>query len=112
MKRRPKEKKTFLDTLILRKPGGSVKLLVYRKNTHTDQYLNFHSHHPIHHKLGVLRTLMDRCESLVTEDKDKVNEERHIQQALTKCGYPKWTIDKVKRSMKNKKDQDHQKGLK
>ena len=40
---------------------------------------------------------------LVTEDQDKVNEEKHIQQALTKCGYPKWTIDKVKRSMKKKK---------
>ena len=93
----------FLDTLIVRKPDGSVKLLVYRKSTHTDQYLNFHSHHPIYHKLGVVRTLMDRCESLVTEDQDKVNEEKHIQQALTKCGYPKWTIDKVKRSMKKKK---------
>ena len=32
-----------------------------------------------------------------------MNEENHTQQALTKCGYPKWTIDKVKRSMKNKK---------
>ena len=40
---------------------------------------------------------------LVTEDQDKVNEEKHIRQALTKCGYPKWTIEKVKRYMKNKK---------
>ena len=57
----------FLDTLIVRKEDGSVKLLVYRKKTHT--YLDFSSHHPLHQKLGVIRTLLDRCHSLVTEDK-------------------------------------------
>ena len=61
----------FLDTLIVRRENGSVQLLVYRKKTHTDQYLNFDSHHPLHHKLGVVRTLLDRCETVVTEEGDK-----------------------------------------
>ena len=61
----------FLDTLIVKKPDGHVKLLIYRKQTHTDQYLNFDSHHPLQHKLSVIRTLLDRCENIVTEEEDR-----------------------------------------
>ena len=92
----------FLDTLIVRKPDGTVKLLVYRKATHTDQYLNFTSHHPLHHKLGVIRTLLDRMDRVVTEDEDKRHEEETIKKALSMCGYPSWTFDKVKTTMQNK----------
>jgi len=37
----------FLDMLIVRQLDGHVKLQVFRKKTHTDQYLHFTSHHPI-----------------------------------------------------------------
>ena len=50
-------KLSFLDLLIVRNEVGDVKLQIYRKLTHTDQYLNFCSHHPIEHKLSVVRTL-------------------------------------------------------
>ncbi|XP_072025294.1 uncharacterized protein [Amphiura filiformis] len=92
----------FLDTLIVRKADGSVKLLVYRKVTHTDQYLNFESHHPIHHKLGVVRTLLDRMNSIVTEEEDRKQEEEKIKQALGRCGYPGWTFKQVKEKMVKK----------
>ena len=34
----------FLDTL-LKRNNGKISVLVYRKPTHTDQYLNYSSHH-------------------------------------------------------------------
>ena len=76
----------FLDTLITRKTDGTVKLLVYRKKTHTDQYLDFSSHHPLQLKMSCVRTLLDRCYSLVTEEEDRTNKEKHIKDALVQCG--------------------------
>ena len=86
----------FLDIEISRKHDGSLKLSIYRKATHTNQYLQFQSHHPLHQKLGVVRTLLDRKDNIVTEDPDKGKEEHVIREALSNCGYPKWAIDKVK----------------
>jgi hypothetical protein len=96
----------FLDTLIVRKQDGSVKLMVYRKPTHTDQYLNYQSHHPLHQKLGVIRTLYDRKDSIITEEEDKIAEERKIQEAMKVCGYPEWTFDKVKDERQKAKDKN------
>ena len=77
----------MLDTLIHRKEDGSTKIIIYRKPTHTDQYLLMDSHHPLQHKLGVIRTLMHRAETLVTEEEDKVLEIEKIRKALGVCGY-------------------------
>ena len=92
----------FLDTLIVRKPDGSVKLLVYMKTTHTDQYLNFASHHPLNHKLGVVRMLLDRMDRIVTEDVDKQKEEATIKKALGTATIRGLSI-KWKKKMQNKK---------
>ena len=108
----------FLDTEISRKPDGSLKLSIYRKATHTNQYLQFQSHHPLHQKLGVVRTLLDRKDNIVTEDPDKEKEEHVIREALSNCGYPKWAIDKVKDKrqtpkikQKSTKNEEKSKGL-
>ena len=103
MRKRLAAKFQFLDTLIVRKPDGSVKLLVYRKATHTDQYLNFASNHPLNHKLGVVRTLLDRTERIVIENADKQEEEATIKKVLVKCGYPSWSFEQVKKKMQSKK---------
>jgi len=100
----------FLDTLILRRADGTLKVKVYRKPTHTDQYLHFDSHHPLEHKLSVVRTLLYRAKSIVTEPEDQSEEVAHVKQALHNCGYQDWALfrgspkDKKAKSGETKSD--------
>ena len=45
------------DTTILREPDGQLTTSVYRKPTHTDQYLAYDSHHPRSVKRGIVKCL-------------------------------------------------------
>ena len=69
----------FLDALISRKEDGSVKIQVYQKKMHTDQYLHFNSNHPFNHNQGVIWTLFDRCNNIVTNTADTVKEIEYLQ---------------------------------
>ena len=79
------------------------------------KFLNYKSHHPLHQKLGVIRTLYDRKDNLVTEEADKDQEEQKVQTALQLCGYRQWTFKKVKdqrnlpktKRVTKKKDDQH-----
>ena len=86
----------FLDTNTIRQSDGSLKIVIYRKPTHTDQYLNFESNHPIEHKLSVIRTLYHRAESVVTDPEEIRREIEHIDTALVNCGYPRQLLDSSK----------------
>ena len=55
----------FLDTLLQMREDDGLDVTVYRKPTHTDQYLDFHSHHPSHVKRGLVKCLYDRASSVV-----------------------------------------------
>ena len=79
----------------MRLPDGSLKIVIYRKPTHTDQYLNFQSNHPLEHKLGIVCTLYHRANTVISQDSDKKQETEHIDTALIACGYPKWAITKA-----------------
>ena len=64
----------MLDTMVVRQEDGSLKFKVYRKSTHTDHYLQFSSHQPSEHKLGVVRTLRHRANTIVSDELDKAEE--------------------------------------
>ncbi len=86
-------KLAFLDTCINKQPDGSLKITVYRKPTHTNQYLNFASHHHIQQKLGIVKTLFHRCDSIVTDPADRRIEKDTIKNALRDSGYPEWALN-------------------
>ena len=94
----------FLDTLVHVLPNKRTKITIYRKATHTDQYLDFNSNHHISQKLGIFRTFQHRIETLITTDEDKKEEMSHVRKSLRRCGHPIWTLDKER--TKNKKDEE------
>lgn len=61
---------------------------MYRKPTHTDQYLLLDFHHHLDHKQGVNRTLHHQAEKIPTIMKAKGKEFKHLTEALKTCGYP------------------------
>ena len=57
----------FLDTAVSRKPDGRLTTSVYRKPTHTDQYLAYDFHLPQSVKRGIVKCLYERAKHLVTK---------------------------------------------
>ncbi len=83
----------FLDTWSVIKDDGSIKTKVFHKDTHTDQYLHFDSNHQLEHKRGVMKTLMYRVDTIVSDIGDKESKRTHVKEALARNGYPDWLIN-------------------
>ncbi|XP_022096337.1 uncharacterized protein LOC110982312 [Acanthaster planci] len=88
----------FLDTMVHREPDGSLTGTVYRKPTHTDQYLAFNSHHPESIKWDVAKCLHDRASRLVTRPRCTAAKRNQVTTALMGNGYPTPFIRQSSRS--------------
>ena len=87
----------FLDALVTPKTDGTLSTSVYRKPTHTNQYLQWDSHHAISAKYSVISTLFHRAKEVCSTKQQLEEEQEHIQQALSLCRYPRWALSRIKK---------------
>ena len=78
---------------------GTLSITVYRKPTHTDQYLQWDSHHHLSAKFSVIHTLSHKVRTVCSKLELLQQEKDHLRKALTKCRYPKWALDKVEKRL-------------
>ena len=98
----------FLDTLAHIEQDGTLTFTIYRKKTHTDQYLDFTSNHHIKQKTGIIQTFKNRIETIVTKEEEKRTEEKHVKKALQRCGHPNWVLN---RSNKKRAERKHEEDM-
>ena len=72
----------FLDVLVQRE-NNTLTTSVYRKPTHTDQYIHYSSCHPIQVKRGVIATLTRRAKNISSTPEILNTELDHLRHAFT-----------------------------
>ena len=83
----------FLDIRITIQPDNTLSTTVYRKPTHTDQYLHWDSNHHITAKQSVFNTLAHRAKT-VSSTQDSLDKELgHIKTTLKPCHFPFWALN-------------------
>ena len=97
----------FLDTLVTLLADNSLSITVYCKPTHTDQYLQWDSHHSLSVKYSVIGTLTHRAKTVCTDPQLVQRELQHFRKVLRRCNYPPWAINRVQNKVLNSKLEDH-----
>ena len=90
----------FLD-ILLKGNDEKISVLVYRKLTHTDQYLHYSSHHQTSCKESVVSSLFNRAYSIITNKDDLTKENARIKQVLKENGYQESIISKIFKRITN-----------
>ena len=75
----------FIDTLVKPEADNSLSITVYRKPMHTNQYLQWDSHHNLAAKYSMISTHTHRAKT-VWPGPELLNKElQHPRRTLTKC---------------------------
>ena len=83
----------FLDTLVTIELNNTFSTTVYRKPTHTDQYLHWDSNYHITAKPSVHNTSVHRAK-VVSSSQDRLDKElQHIKTALQACQFLNWALN-------------------
>ena len=85
----------FLETLGMPQTDNSLIIFVYRKPTHTDLYLQWYSHSHLAAKFSVINTLKHRTKTACSSNQLFNEEEDHLTQALKRCKYPVWPLNRA-----------------
>ena len=100
-------KLAFLDTAVSRQLDGRLTTSIYRKPTHTDQYLAYDSHHPYSVKHGIVKCLYERAKRLVTKPSVTSKEKKHLSSVLGSNGYPFSFFQKITKTRKPSSSAEH-----
>ena len=89
LEREQNQSLAFLDVKVSRNRDNTISTTIYKKPTHTDQYLQFDSRHSKHHKFAVVKILHNRIDTHVTNSDDKATLHKQIQHTLSLNGFPR-----------------------
>ena len=98
---------SFLDTLVTPLADNSLSISVYCKPTHTDQFLQWDSHHSLSAKYSVIGTLTHRINTVCTDLELLQKELTYLRKALGKYNYPTWAINRVQNKVLSNNQEDH-----
>ncbi|GJQ69265.1 hypothetical protein Trydic_g6405 [Trypoxylus dichotomus] len=99
----------FLDVLVHKQSDGALQTTIYKKPTHTGQYLHFESNHPQNVKLDVTESLYNRPQEVYSNDGDREDEFRYITNTPKLNEYTEKTLSKAKtmRTTRNDSTERH-----
>ena len=93
----------FLDILVTPQEDGQLTTRVYRKPTHTDQYLQWDNHHNLACKYSVINTLTHRAKAVCSSSQLLKEELKHLE-VLTHANIPGGAIHKIQREQEQKEN--------